>query len=290
MTIQQTLAGAIAFFAVLACAYVIGRIEQDRDDSGPEPPFQRGPQSRMDRIGISLLSSTVRIRLDQAGLRGVSDKVMFAFARLGMAIVLAAIGFWFALNEWVGLPAPVLVIVGLGAGWWFPGIWLDLKVQARRAEIEMNLPLMLDLVQICIEGGMSLDAAWDAVERQLSLVCEPLAEEMRVMQLEMNVGVRREDALRSMGERSGLESFSSLAAMMVQSERFGSGLADTLGAHADGVRYEQMQMMEERAHLASLKILIPLCVFLLPAVLVIIAGPMLAIVIRGLDSLNMVPQ
>ena len=102
----------------------------------------------------------------------------------------------------------------------------------------------------------------------------------------MRLGVDRDIAIRKMGDRTGVSGFSSLAAMLSQSERFGTGVAETFMIHADALRYEELQSMEERAYIASIKVLIPIAVFLLPAVLLILGGPMLILVIRSLQDIS----
>lgn len=283
MTGYQILAGAIAFLGVLGGVILIGRIESMRQTKG-EVRFDRSPRNEFERFAIGLLNKTTRFRLDRAGIRTLNEQSIFTVFRLSLAILCAVVaGFATIINGTVGASL-ILFLVGFVLGWWLPGFWLDLRGKARQNQIGIELPLMFDLLVTCIKGGMSLDSAWCFIREEMAKICPPLAEEMELAEFEIGIGVPRDTALRNITQRSGVAGFSIVAGMLDQSERYGSGMAETFRAHADEVRNEQWQAMEENAHVASIKILFPMTIFLFPAMLLLIVGPMLTFLVRALEN------
>lgn len=283
MSGYQILAACLAFIAVLGGAVFIGRIESMRDeDEGTG--LDRVPRNELERFALWMLSDRALLRLERAGLRSIADRSIFALLRLALAFVLAAILGSLAMMKGTAPISLLVVVMGVVVGWWLPGFWLDLKGKARKGQISSELPLMFDLLVTCIQGGMSLDTAWSFIRLQMGRVCPPLAEEMQLAEFETGLGVSRDAALRNIANRSGVAGFSNVAAMLIQSERFGSGLAETFRTQAEGIRNEEWQAMEESAHVASFKIILPLAIFLFPALLLLIIGPMLTFTVRALEN------
>ena len=287
MTIQQVIAAIVAFAVVMAGSIIfrkneIAPVADDIDES----MFDLTERTPLECMAAKYLDIKSKSKMMHAGFRAPFDLVLFWLIRPVLAIVFAAIAVLIASDGGDLIFLSVLAASGLLFGWWLPGAWLDFKVQSRVTEIAVNLPMMFDLIEVCIRGGMSLDGAWGVVQKQMQLISEPLAEEIQSMEFEVRLGMNRYMALRRMGERTGISGFSSLASMLSQSERFGTGVAETFMIHADALRYEELQSMEERAHIASIKVLIPIALFLVPAVLIILAGPMLILVIRGLQDIS----
>ncbi len=286
MNIQQCIAALIAFAVVMAWPILL-RKKNAKPISDLEPGIFDDPtQTRFERYALKTLDAKYALKLVHAGLRETSDMAIFAICRPLLAAFIGGTCFFLFLDGGHSAFIFIVTAAGAGLGWWLPGAWLDFRVQARVTEIAVNLPMMFDLIEVCIRGGMSLDAAWHVVQKQMQLISEPLAHEMKSMEFEMRLGVDRDIAIRKMGDRTGVSGFSSLAAMLSQSERFGTGVAETFMIHADALRYEELQSMEERAYIASIKVLIPIAVFLLPAVLLILGGPMLILVIRSLQDIS----
>ena len=287
MTIQQVIAAIIAFAVVMAGSIIFRKNDIESPASNlDENIFGPSGQTWLERMAIKFLDAKSKSKMTHAGFRAPFDLVIYWLIRPIIAIFLAISGYLIASDGGDVFFLTLLSATGFVFGWWLPGAWLDFKVQSRVTEIAVNLPMMFDLIEVCIRGGMSLDRAWVIVQKQMRLISEPLAEEIQAMEFEVRLGMNRSVALRRMGERTGVSGFSSLAAMLSQSERFGTGVAETFMIHADALRYEELQSMEERAHVASIKVLIPIALFLVPAVLIILAGPMLILVIRGLQDIS----
>lgn len=222
--------------------------------------------------------------LDMAGVRSATDRA--AFRAIQLSALLAAGASGGIVASLMALPVgPALSLTAIGAalGWWIPHNWIAARVAARRVAIATDLPIMLDLLQIAMRGGMGLPAAWSSVTEGLRGSCDALAEEMRRIDLEVSVGTSWGTALRDAAERTGVPELRSLGSLMAQTEEFGSEIATTLEVMADSLRHDELQTLEERAHQASVKILIPLLAFMLPATLLLIIVPMLLLLFEALQ-------
>ena len=140
-------------------------------------------------------------------------------------------------------------------------------------EIRLALPDALDLMVVCLEAGLTMAAGFARVAREFARSSPSLCDELRLMTAEMQAGKAGADALRGLAERVGIEDVSSLVAMLVQSERFGTSVADALRIQADGMRRDRLQRAEERAQKASVRMLIPAGLLIFPATMIVILGP-----------------
>jgi tight adherence protein C len=152
--------------------------------------------------------------------------------------------------------------------------WIDSRWSQRARRIREGFPLMLDMLDVCTTAGMAVDEAWQAVERQLYGVNNELSDEMAIVAVEVRLGIEREIALRHMAERSGVGDAAALASMLVQSERFGSGMAETFRSQAKAMREEHARALEERVHRSSATAVLPVAVLMLPAFLLVTVAPM----------------
>jgi tight adherence protein C len=166
-------------------------------------------------------------------------------------------------------------VAGLGIGYVGPSMLVDKLRAARQRAIRMALPDALDLMIVCLEAGLSMAAAFGRVAREFARSSPPLCDELRLVTLEMQAGKSGADALRALAERVGLDDVNALVAMLVQSERFGTSVAEALRIQADGMRRDRMQRAEERAQKAAVRMLVPAACFIFPATLIVILGPAL---------------
>lgn len=222
--------------------------------------------------------------LEMAGVRSPRDRTAFRAIHLSAILAAGATGGMMAsLMALTPVPALSLTAMGAAMGWWIPRTWVAARVATRRLAIATDLPIMLDLLQIAMRGGMGLPAAWSSVADGLRGSCNALAEEMRRIDLEVSVGTSWGTALRDAADRTGVPELRSLGSLMAQTEEFGSELAKTLEVMADSLRHDELQLLEERAHQASVKILVPLVAFMLPATLLLIIAPMLLLLFEALQ-------
>ena len=226
----------------------------------------RMPSARED--GVSAATE----KLVQAGFDGRGAPGVYTAARVGTAFTLPILAFLFAP---AGSAGDLLLYVGIAAAMAAlgPPAVLDRLVQRRRDRIRRALPDALDLLVVCVEAGVSLDAAMLRVARDLVGTHPDLGEELMVVIRKVNAGIPRERALHSLWERTGLDEIRALASNMVQSERWGTSIAKVLRVNAETLRGRRKQEAEKKAAQATIKMMFPLLLFLFPALFVVLLGP-----------------
>ena len=199
---------------------------------------------------------------------------------MGAKILLAcflplAFIFFYALPRGELLQADTLLYLAALAicGFLLPSFWLYRKVEHRKTEIFHTLPDILDLLTICVEAGLGLDAALIRASENPMFRGNPLAEELKIASLETRAGKPRKDALRDMADRTMVDDVSSFVTMLIQTERFGTSLSLSLRVHSDSLRTKRRQIAEEAAAKTAIKIIFPLAFFIFPALLLILIGP-----------------
>jgi len=168
-----------------------------------------------------------------------------------------------------------LIIGALGGvvGMIGPSFWLDRRKSERQLAFRRALPDAMDVLVICLEGGLSLPAAFKRVANELRGAHPSLAAELLIVEREIQLGRSTGEAMRQFGERADLEEVRSLASVIIQSERFGASLVRALRVHADSLREKRLQHAEEMAQKAATKILFPTLLFIFPGVFIVILGP-----------------
>ena len=174
----------------------------------------------------------------------------------------------------------ILFVFSLAAGFYLPDIWLQLSLQKRREQIMKGFPDALDLLVICVESGMGLDAAITRVGEEIRLSSPAVGDELKLLTLELRAGKSRHDALKNFGARSGLEDLKYLANLLIQTDRLGTSIAQALRVHADSLRVKKFQSAEEKAIKLPVKMLLPLILCIFPSLFLVILGPPVLQVLR----------
>jgi len=159
------------------------------------------------------------------------------------------------------------------SGYYLPDIWLRMKTSARKNKIFEELPDALDLLVVCVEAGMGLDAAINRVAKEIKLSSEVLSEELNILNLEIRAGKSRQDALRNLATRTGIEDIRGLVTLLIQADRFGTSVAQSLRIFSDSFRTKRFQKAEEIAAKLPVKLMLPLILFVFPSLFVVILGP-----------------
>jgi tight adherence protein C len=207
-----------------------------------------------------------------AGFDGPAAPTIYALVRIA-AVVLLPLAVLLLLPRdslpmLVLLSASALAIGGLG-----PVFIVSRMAQARQEKLRRAVPDALDLLVVCVEAGISLDAALQRVAREMALLHPELATELMVLNRRVNAGMPREQALHGLWVRTGVDELRGLAANMIQSEKWGTSIATVLRIYAETLRRKRKQAAEKKAATAPLKMLFPLAVFILPALFIVILGP-----------------
>ncbi len=167
----------------------------------------------------------------------------------------------------------LFAFLAAGVGYALPGVWLGWMTGKRQKQIQNGLPDALDLLIVCVEAGSGLDAAIVKASEELNLSYPALAEELRLINTETRAGKPRLEAFKNFASRTGVEDVRALVAMMIQTDRFGTSIAQALRTHAEVSRTKRRQRAEERAAKLGVKLVFPLVFCLFPALYVVVLGP-----------------
>ena len=221
--------------------------------------------------------SRTRKWLIQAGLRDARHLTIYMGSRLACALL----GFVVAVASG-GYNNSVLMVGLAGFGFFLPRFVLKRLIRNRQMRIKLGLPDALDLTVICVEAGLALDQALMRVGQDLHHAHPELSDELYMVNLEMRAGKPRAEALRNLVERTGVDDIRSLVGTLIQTDRFGTSVAQALRVHSDSLRTERRQRAEEQAAKTTIKMVIPLVLFVLPSIIFVTLGPAVISLIRTL--------
>lgn len=220
--------------------------------------------------------SSLRVRFMNAGFRGPSAPAIFFATKTILTFAFPAV-FISYLGLWQAQVGSTMILGGILAaatlGYYLPSVVLSHLAERRQRDLFENFPDALDLMTICVEAGLSLDAVISKTAHEIRLNSPSLADELHLVTLELRAGASREQALRNLALRTGVEEIDSLVAMLVQADRFGTSIADSLRVHADSLRSKRRLRAEEQAAKIPTKMLFPLIFCIFPALLVVLLGP-----------------
>jgi tight adherence protein C len=220
--------------------------------------------------------ATLRVDLIRAGFRSESAAPVFYGLRVISTAALVMLSFLMLAKMPSNVMLKVLLLVfGAMAGWILPKFFLEKKVKKRQNILRLSLPDMLDMLVVSVEAGLGLDQAIQHVARELAISHPQLSEELSLVNLEMRAGKRRADALRNFAERTGEPEIRKLMAILIQNDRFGTSMGESLRNHSDFMRTRRRQEAEERAGKVGVKLVFPIFFCILPAIILVAAGPAL---------------
>ena len=221
-----------------------------------------------------LEKDALRVKLANAGFRSEAAPMVFQGIRLvslgsfllpALAFFLIRDGFTLGAMQW---------IVGFGAlGFYLPKFGLWMIKSGRQKEIFLTLPDALDLLVVCVESGLGLDAAMRKVTDEMKGHAKTICEEFALSNLQLQMGRPRRDVLHDLGVRTGVDDVRSLVAILIQSDRFGSSIAQALRVQSDSMRTKRRQLAEEKAQKTAVQLIFPLVLFIFPAIFVVLVGP-----------------
>jgi len=230
-----------------------------------------------------LEENQLKVRLANAGYNSEVAPSIFLSLKvaLGLLGVLLGSGYGFynfgmTQNGWTSL-----VIAG-GLGFYLPEIALRLLVKGRVERIFLSLPDALDLLVVCVEAGLGLDAAMRRVSEELEETAPDACSEFALCNLQLQMGRPRREVLHDLGIRSGVDDMRALAAILIQADKFGSSIAQALRVQSDSMRVKRSQLAEEQAAMTAVKMIFPLVLFIFPGIFVVLVGPAAIMMINGL--------
>jgi tight adherence protein C len=271
------LSGAITSAALARTAPGRRRLQQISPDGSV---FDHGsgltdaPSARLKKIAAYVPKSPKEMsrqqrRLAKAGFHGFTPVVVYAFAELGCAsaafVTAAAL---------VGLRRGLLIVlVATVVGYMLPGLFVSRRIKLRKKQIQNGLPDALDLLIVSLEAGLALDQAILKSAEELAIAYPALSQELLLINVETRAGKPRLEALKNFATRTQVDDVRALVAMLVQTDRFGTSVAQALRTHAEVARIKRRQRAEEKAAKLSVKLIFPLVFCLLPAFFVVSVGP-----------------
>jgi len=267
------------------------RAEQRLNDfAGPVRPSDwtetvvklAGPLARLSTPDGEWETSPLRIKFLNAGIRDPKARYIFFGAKTVLPLVLSALAFLLVrgLSQAVGLMLLFDILLAALVGCYLPNLVLHFMAKRRKREIFDAFPDATDLMLVCVEAGLGLDAALSKVADEVKRRSLALAEELHLTNLEMRAGASREQSLRNLALRTGVEEMGTFATMLTQADRFGTSIGESLRVFSDDLRHKRQVRAEERAAKVPTKMLFPLVVCIFPSIIMVIMGPAAIQIIR----------
>jgi len=227
--------------------------------------------------------TVMRRRLIRAGIRNENALKILYGAKAGLGVALPLIvGSLIAGSATESGNKIAAILAAVGIGFFGPNEYVRKLATKRQHEIARGLPNALDLLVVCVESGLGLDQAILQVSKELEHAHPEISEEFGFVNLELKAGKRRVEALRNLAERTGVDDLKKLVAVLIQADRFGTGVAQSLRAHADFMRVQARQIAEEKAAKLGVKLIFPIFFCILPSLFLVTVGPVAMKIVREL--------
>lgn len=227
--------------------------------------------------------SIMQRRLIRAGIKGQNALRILYGAKILLGIALPVLmSFAVAGSEAESSNKVLAVLAAAAAGFFGPNEYVKIRSQRRQKAVQRGLANALDLLVVCVESGLGLDQAMVQVAKELEHAHREISEEFAMINLELKAGKRRVEALRNLADRTAVDDLKKLVAVLIQADRFGTGIAQSLRAHADFMRIQARQVAEEKAAKLGVKLIFPIFFCIMPSLFVVTVGPMAVKIVREL--------
>ena len=223
----------------------------------------------------------------QAGFRKNISMIFFG-SKVAMALLLPILFFFVKVSAFKAMPTLqfTFAILALAMiGFYFPNVWISRRIGQRKDQIFKGFPDALDLMVVCVEAGTSLDAAIAKVGDEMALGNKTLSNEFKLLSLELRAGKSRKEALQNLAHRCDLDDINSLVTLLIQTDKFGTSVAQALRVYSDSMRTTRQQKAEEQAAKLPVKMIFPMIFFLFPALAVVVLGPGMIRMVKALNLL-----
>ncbi|MFG0332417.1 MAG: type II secretion system F family protein [Maioricimonas sp. JB049] len=230
-----------------------------------------------------LEESALKVRLANAGFSSPNAATFYLAIKTGMLIVGLVLGGGVGVvTQGANLEGLTALVIGGGLGFYLPEIVLIVIRKQRMERIFLTMPDALDLLVVCVEAGLGLDAAMRRVAEELNESAPDICSELNMANMQLQMGRPRREVLHDLGVRAGVDDMRSLVAILIQADRFGSSIAQALRVQSDSMRVKRSQMAEEKAQQTAVKMIFPLVLFIFPGIFVVLVGPAAIMMIRNL--------
>lgn len=241
-----------------------------------------GPLAKLSTPDGDWENSPLRLRFLHAGIRNPDARLLYFGAKTVLPLALAALAYATlrGVNASSDLTLMFYVLLGALIGCYLPNLVLTLSIRSRQREIFETFPDAADLMLVCVEAGLGMDAGLTRVADEIRRKSTALAEELHLTNLEIRAGGTREKSLRNLALRTGVEEIGTFATMLTQADKFGTSIGDSLRVFSDDLRHKRQIRAEESAAKVPTKMLIPLVTCIFPAVIMVILGPAIIQIVR----------
>lgn len=230
------------------------------------------PLHKLSSMDERSTKNRLRLKLVRAGYR--SENALHNYLALKIVAGVAMVAGFIISKFFYSVDTQTFIQVLLYAllGFYVPNMWIFLATKARQERIVKGLPDALDLMVVCVEAGLGLDATFKRVGEEMVSLCKDISDEFNLTNLEIRAGSPRDEAFKNMTVRTGVPEINSLMTVLNQTSRFGTSLAEALRVHADSMRIKRRQLAEEVAAKSTVKLVFPLVLFIFPAIFVVLIG------------------
>jgi len=218
-------------------------------------------------------------RLVRAGFRRKESPAVFYGVKVALALLLLLV---FGTLGYLGENPILYILLAVLLGAMLPDIWLKRRTSKRKESIQLAIPDALDLTVVCVEAGLGLDQSLMRIGQEIRPIHRDLSDELRLLNLEVNAGKSRAQSLRNLANRTEVDDLKALVAVLIQTDKFGTSVAQSLRVFSDSLRVKRRQRAEERAAKTTIKMIPPLVFFILPAIFVVVLGPAMITLIQQL--------
>lgn len=238
------------------------------------------PQSELEQ-------NNLKVRLANAGFNSPHAGEIYLAIKFAALIVGCMVGSGIGLGVWgMNKNGMYSVVIGAGLGFYLPELILTFLKYSRQDRIFLTLPDALDLLVVCVEAGLGLDAGMRRVSEELADTAPDLCSEFSMCNFHLQMGRPRREVLHDLGVRSGVDDLKALSAILIQADRFGASVAQALRVQSDSMRVKRSQLAEERAQKTSVKMIFPLVLFIFPGIFVVLVGPAAISMINNLLTVH----
>ncbi|MBX3443899.1 MAG: type II secretion system F family protein [Planctomyces sp.] len=230
-----------------------------------------------------LEQNELKVRLANAGFNSPNAATLFlALKTTSLMVGLVLGGGWGVIQNGLDLNAASALFMGGGLGFYLPEIVVRIMKMGRQGRIFLSMPDALDLLVVCVEAGLGLDAAMRRVCEELGDSAPDICGELAMCNMQLQMGRPRREVLHDLGVRTGVDDVKALATILIQADRFGSSIAQALRVQSDSMRTKRSQLAEEKAAQTAVKMIFPLVLFIFPGIFVVLVGPAAILMIRNL--------
>ena len=283
-----TVIGALVFIAVFSIGYATfgrsstleQRVRQTGNDRETGSRFSfsdliRGSEHVFKPLGEMIPRSPEEMsrqerRLVTAGFRRKDAPVLFYGVKLALAILLVLA---FTAGGYLSSNPLLYVVLAILLGAMVPDFWMSRRIKKRKENIQLAIPDALDLTVVCVEAGLALDQSLMRIGQEIRPIHRDLSDELRLLNLEVNAGKSRAQSLRNLANRTEVDDLKALVAVLIQTDKFGTSVAQSLRVFSDSLRVKRRQRAEERSAKTTIKMIPPLVFFIMPSIFVVVLGP-----------------